>query len=140
MAPKTLDNNFCVQSYEAAMRLLGYGSPGPAWPRLLSSRTVWQAVTEVMFASGWEYNDYCLQELWKTRSRPKALDVDAIAPRSSQQANGLAGSHVPEAGVQPSACRSLGLSDQHKQWSLEENTKVEAKPGVWGGQLQGQWQ
>ena len=75
----------------------------------------------------------CLQELWKARSRPKALDVDAIVPRSSHQANGLAGGHVPEAGVQPSACRSLGLSDQHKQWSLEENTKVGAEPRVVSG-------
>ena len=93
-----------------------------------------------MSASGYQRSDHCLQELWKTRSRPKALDVDTIAPRHSKQANALAGGHVPEAGVQPSACRSLGLSDQHKQWSLEENTKVGAEPGVWGGQLQGQWQ
>ena len=46
---------------------------------------------------------------------------------------------MPEAGVQPSACRSLGLPDQHKQWSLEENTKVGPETGVWSGPVQGQW-
>ena len=72
------------------------------------------------------------QDLWKSRQKPKALHL------SDPQLSGVFQHHTKgaehqQAEGQVSACRSLGMKDQHKDWSLLENTQVGcvAVQGCW---------
>ena len=67
----------------------------------------------------------CLaQELWTKREKPVALDLDAVMADggngTAAEANGTAAAHsngaAGELGV--SACKALGLTDQHRVWSV----------------------
>ena len=62
-----------------------------------------------------------LQDLWQTRKPPTALHL--ADPQLAAVANGSTSSQASGAGP-VSACRATGLTDQHKDWSLQENTQV----------------
>ena len=63
-----------------------------------------------------------LQDLWTTRKPPTALHLaDPLQSGASLPQNGVA--HHSTGFV--SACRSLGMTDQHKDWTLLENTQVQ---------------
>ena len=73
----------------------------------------------------------CLaQELWTKREKPVALDLDAVMADggngTAAEANGTAAAHsngaAGELGV--SACKALGLTDQHRVWSVRESAQV----------------
>lgn len=72
----------------------------------------------------------CLvQELWTNREKPVALDLGAVLAdggNGTAQANGTAPAHsngaAGELGV--SACKALGLTDQHRVWSVRESAQV----------------
>lgn len=67
-------------------------------------------------------NDCMLQDLWTTRKPPTALHLtDLQLPKASSHQNGV--SHQNAGPV--SACKSLGYTDQHKDWTLLENTQVQ---------------
>lgn len=64
------------------------------------------------------------QDLWKSRQKPKALHLsDPQLSGAFQHHKKGAERQQADAG-QVSACRSLGMKDQHKDWSLLENTQV----------------
>lgn len=71
-----------------------------------------------------------MEDLWTTRQPPRALHLtDPELTDIGQQQNGISHpiSHsTPQAAsLGPvSACKALGLTDQHKDWSLLDNTKV----------------
>ena len=65
----------------------------------------------------------CIQDLWRTRKPPTALHL--ADPQLAAVAKQLDGSSSQADGAVPvSACRTTGLTDQHKNWSLQENTQV----------------
>lgn len=68
--------------------------------------------------------DAMLQDLWTTRKPPTALHLtDLQLPKASSHQNGV--SHQSTGPV--SACKSLGYTDQHKDWTLLENTQVQCR-------------
>ena len=74
-----------------------------------------------------------LQDLWTTRQPPRALHLtDPQLADIDQQQNGISHptSHTTPQGsalAPVSACKALGLIDQHKDWSLLDNTKVASR-------------
>ena len=65
----------------------------------------------------------CMQDLWRTRKPPTALHL--ADPQLAAVAKQLDGSSSQADGAVPvSACRTTGLTDQHKNWTLQENTQV----------------
>ena len=64
-----------------------------------------------------------MQDLWQTRKPPTALHL--ADPHLAAVAQLLDGSISQADGAGPvSACRTTGLTDQHKDWSLQENVQV----------------
>lgn len=62
-----------------------------------------------------------MEDLWTTRKPPTALHLaDPLQSGASPPQNGVA--HHSTGFV--SACRSLGMTDPHKDWTLLENTQV----------------
>jgi len=65
-----------------------------------------------------------VQDLWATRKPPTALHLtDPQLAGVSNHQNGT--SHQSSGPV--SACKALGFTDQHKDWTLAENTQVWSK-------------
>ena len=66
------------------------------------------------------------QELWKTRAKPEALQLDTILAPAGTAANGH--HHTTEingsATADVTACQSLGLTNDHAVWTLLQNTQV----------------
>ncbi len=68
--------------------------------------------------------DCMLQDLWTTRKPPTALHLtDLRLSKASSHQNGA--SHQTAGPV--SACKSLGYTDQHKDWTVLENTQVQCR-------------
>ena len=70
-----------------------------------------------------------MQELWASREKPTALDLDAVLAgggNGGAEANGAALAHSNGAAAElgASACRALGLTDQHRVWSVRESAQV----------------
>jgi len=62
-----------------------------------------------------------LQDLWTTRKPPTALHL--TDPQLSEAT--IHQDDVSHAAGPVSACKSLGYTDQHKDWTLLENTQVQ---------------
>ncbi len=73
---------------------------------------------------------FCMQDLWKTRSRPTPLDAADLLDAEvdmpvASAANGTVSTHGPAAngtaaaGARGCASRALGLTEVHKLWSLQ---------------------
>ena len=65
------------------------------------------------------------QELWTKREKPVALDLDAVLAdggNGAAQANGAASAHSNGAAEE-----ELGLTDQHRVWSVRESAQVTAR-------------
>lgn len=67
-------------------------------------------------------SDCILQDLWTTRKPPTALHLtDLQFPKASSHQNGVS----QQTAGPVSACKSLGYTDQHKDWTVVENTQVQ---------------
>ena len=74
-----------------------------------------------------------MQDLWKSRQKPTALHLDNPQLAGLYQHHHKASNPGQEPGGQVSACRSLGMRDQHKDWSLLDKTQVSSTAKVTTG-------
>lgn len=64
-----------------------------------------------------------MEDLWQARKPPTALHL--ADPQLARLAKHLDSSSTQAGGTGPvSACKATGLTDQHKDWSLQENTQI----------------
>ena len=63
-----------------------------------------------------------MQDLWQARKPPTVLHL--ADPQLATVTSQLNGHNKPTGAGPVSACKATGLTDQHKDWTLNENAQV----------------
>ena len=72
-----------------------------------------------------------LQDLWQARKPPTALHLaDPQLAAAAKQLDSSNSNRQADGAGPVSACKVTGLTDQHKDWSLQENTQVSCPRGA----------
>ena len=68
-----------------------------------------------------------MEDLWKSRRPPEALDLDALLAPAGNDSAAAAANGAPAVDASTgtgSVCKALGLSDSHAVWDVRQNAQL----------------